>query len=443
MVHADLHVHSKYSRATSRDLDLEHLAWWACRKGIAVVGTGDCIHPAWLVELKDKLIPDGSGLFRLRPEIMTELHRTLPASCRREARFLLSTEISTIYKKGEKTRKVHHLIYLPDFDATDRLAARLAAIGNIAADGRPILGLDSRDLLEITLSVHPDAYLVPAHVWTPWFAALGSQSGFDSIEQCYGDLAPHVFAIETGLSSDPAMNWRVSALDRFRLTSNSDAHSPGKLGREATRFSCEPGFLAIRRALETGDGYAGTVEFFPEEGKYHMDGHRACGVRLDPAETIARGGLCPVCGGRVTVGVAHRVEMLADRPEPSPPTTAGDVSSLVPLPEILAEITATGVGAQAVTRAYDRATAALGPELAVLQEVPVEEIARADPLLGEAVGRLRRGEVIREAGYDGAYGVIRLFAEGELDRAVKGALLFEAPRRVSARPQRRTARAAA
>jgi DNA helicase-2/ATP-dependent DNA helicase PcrA len=440
MFHADLHVHSKHSRATSRDLDLEHLAWWACRKGIAVVGTGDCIHPAWLAELKDKLVPDGSGLFRLRPEIMTELHHTLPVSCRGEVRFMLSTEISTIYRKGEKTRKVHHLIYLPDFDATDRLAARLAAIGNIASDGRPILGLDSRDLLEITLAVHPDAYLVPAHVWTPWFAALGSQSGFDSIEACYGDLAPHIFAVETGLSSDPAMNWRVSSLDRFRLTSNSDAHSPSKLGREATRFSCAPGFLAIRRALETGEGYAGTVEFFPEEGKYHMDGHRACGVRLDPTETIALGGLCPVCGGRVTVGVAHRVERLADRAEPSPPPTAGDVASLVPLPEMLAEITATGVTAHAVTRAYDRATAALGPELTLLQEVPVEEIARADPLLGEAVTRLRRGQVIREAGYDGEYGVIRLFAEGELDRAARGPLLFDAPLHARMRPQRRIAR---
>lgn len=429
MFHADLHVHSRYSRATSRDLDLEHLAWWACRKGIAVVGTGDCVHPGWLAELKGKLEPDGNGLLRLRPEIMTGLHRTLPASCRGEVRFMLSTEISTVYKKGEKTRKVHHLIYLPDFDATDRLAARLAAIGNIASDGRPTLRLDSRDLLEITLAVHPDAYLVPAHVWTPWFAALGSQSGFDSIEACYGDLAPCIFAVETGLSSDPAMNWRVSALDRFRLASNSDAHSPGRLGREATRFSCVPGFLAIRCALETGEGYAGTVEFFPEQGKYHMDGHRACGMRLDPTETIARGGLCPVCGGRVTVGVAHRVEMLADRAEPSPPPTAGEVASLVPLPEILAEITGRGVTASAVRRAYDRATAALGPELTLLQEVPVEDIARADPLLGEAVARLRRGAVIREAGYDGEYGVIRLFAEGELDRPLTGALLFETPRR--------------
>jgi DNA helicase II / ATP-dependent DNA helicase PcrA len=427
--HADLHIHSKYSRATSRDLDLEHIAWWAARKGIRVVGTGDCVHPAWLAEIKEKLVPSEGGLFRLRADIETELWRTLPPACRQPVLFMLSTEISTIYKKDGKTRKVHHLIYAPDLETADRLAASLARIGNIASDGRPILGLDSRDLLEIALSSGPAAYLVPAHIWTPWFSALGSQSGFDSIEACYGDLAGHIFAVETGLSSDPAMNWRVSFLDGYRLTSNSDAHSPGKLGREATRFSCEPDYFAIRHALETGEGYGGTVEFFPEEGKYHMDGHRACEVRLDPKETLALGGLCPVCGGRVTMGVAHRVEMLADRSEAEavPPPTAGAVTSLVPLPEILSEIMRSGTGSKAVTHAYDRTTAALGPELSLLGEVPAEDIARADPLLGEAITRLRRGTVIRQAGYDGEYGVIRLFEDGELDRLTKGGLLFEAP----------------
>src|SRR5271170_928670 len=382
--HADLHVHSKYSRATSRDLDLEHLAFWAARKGIGVVGTGDCVHPAWLAELKDKLVPVDGGLFRLRPEIEAEIFKTLPPSCRLSVRFMLSTEISTIYKKAARTRKIHHLIYAPDFAAADRLAASLARIGNIASDGRPILGLDSRDLLEIALASGPESFLVPAHIWTPWFAVLGSQSGFDSIGECYGDLAGHIFAVETGLSSDPAMNWRLSSLDRYRLTSNSDAHSPGKLGREATRFSCEPDYFAIRRALETGEGYQGTVEFFPEEGKYHMDGHRACGVRLDPKETISLGGVCPVCGGRITVGVAHRVELLADRTEAevSPPSTAGEVTSLVPLPEILSEIVGSGVASKAVTQAYDRATAVLGSELSVLAEVPVEDIAQTAPLLG-------------------------------------------------------------
>ncbi|MGE3923207.1 MAG: UvrD-helicase domain-containing protein [Lautropia sp.] len=426
--HADLHIHSKYSRATSRDLDLEHLAWWAARKGITVVGTGDCVHPAWLAELKDKLEPSGDGLFCLKPEIDAAVAKTLPPACRTPVRFMLSTEISTIYKKGERTRKIHHLVYLPDFAAADRLAASLARIGNIASDGRPILGLDSRNLLEVTLESGPDSFLVPAHIWTPWFAALGSQSGFDSIHECYGDLCNHVFAVETGLSSDPAMNWRVSSLDRYRLISNSDAHSPGKLGREATRFCCAPSFFAIRRALETGEGYGGTVEFFPEEGKYHLDGHRACGVRLDPAETIANEGRCPVCGNRVTVGVAHRVELLADREEAGlPPPTAGAVTNLVPLPEILSEIAGSGVGSQRVMQAYDRTTAALGADFTVLQQVPVEDIGRVDPLLGEAVGRLRAGIVIRQAGYDGEYGVIRLFADGELDRLTRGDPLFEAP----------------
>lgn len=442
--HADLHVHSKYSRATSRDLDLEHLAWWAARKGISVVGTGDCVHPAWLSEIRDKLVADGRGLFRLKPEIEAEIEKTLPPACRRPVSFMLSTEISTIYKKGDKTRKVHHLIYAATLDTASRLAEKLARIGNIASDGRPILGLDSRDLLEVTLESGPDAYLVPAHIWTPWFAALGSQSGFDSIAECYGDLAEHIFAVETGLSSDPAMNWRVSFLDRYRLTSNSDAHSPGKLGREATRFCCEPDYFAIRRALETGEGYQGTVEFFPEEGKYHMDGHRACGVRLDPKETLALGGICPVCGSRVTVGVAHRVEMLADREEAEalPPPTAGEVTSLVPLPEILSEIAGSGVASKVVTHAYDRATAALGPELSVLGEIPVEDIAKADPLLGEAVERLRNGTVVRQAGYDGEYGVIRLFEEGELDRRFNGDLLFDAPLRRRTAPVRTAARKA-
>src|SRR5262250_1157174 len=354
--HADLHVHSKYSRATSRDLDLEHLAWWAARKGIAVVGTGDCVHPAWLAEIKDKLKPAGNGLFSLKPEIEAEIWNTLAPSCRTAVRFMLSVEISTIYKKGERTRKIHHLIYVPDFDAADRMSARLARIGNIASDGRPILGLDSRDLLEITLESGPDAYLVPAHIWTPWFAALGSQSGFDSIADCYGDLAPNIFAVETGLSSDPPMNWRVSFLDRYRLTSNSDAHSPGKLGREATTFDCELDYFAIKQALETGRGYVGTVEFFPDEGKYHLDGHRKCEVRLSPKETLANECRCPVCGGALTIGVEHRVEVLADRSEEeaAPPATAGTVTNLVPLPEILSEITRSGPSSKTVEQAYNR-----------------------------------------------------------------------------------------
>jgi DNA helicase II / ATP-dependent DNA helicase PcrA len=428
--HADLHVHSKYSRATSRDLDLEHLAAWACRKGIGVVGTGDFTHPAWCAELKEKLVPAEAGLYRLRDDIEQAVAQTLPAACRTPVRFMLEVEISTIYKKGDRTRKIHHLIYAPDFETVDRMSARLAGIGNIASDGRPILGLDSRNLLEIALEAGPHAYLVPAHIWTPWFAALGSQSGFDSIADCYGDLADRIFAVETGLSSDPPMNWRVSFLDRYRLTSNSDAHSPGKLGREATTFDCELDYFAIKHALETGHGYAGTVEFFPDEGKYHLDGHRKCEVRLSPKETLAHNGCCPVCGERVTIGVEHRVEMLADRSEAEaqPPPTAGTVTNLVPLPEILSELTASGPASQAVARSYDQATAKLGAELAILQEVPAEDIARAgSSLLAEAITRLRAGNVIRDPGYDGEYGVIRLFEENELKQLTSGGLLFDAP----------------
>ena len=426
--HADLHVHSKYSRATSRDLDLEHLATWAARKGVGVVGTGDFCHPAWRAELKDKLVPAEPGLFRLRPEIERAIAAELPPACQTVVRFMLSVEISTIYKKGEKTRKVHHLIYAPDFATVDRISDRLARIGNIASDGRPILGLDSRDLLEITLTSDPGAYFVPAHIWTPWFAALGSQSGFDSIKECYGDLADHIFAVETGLSSDPPMNWRLSMLDRYRLVSNSDAHSPGKLGREATTFDCALDYFAIRKALETGDGYVGTVEFFPEEGKYHFDGHRKCGIKLSPHETLAHGGRCPACGGPMTIGVLHRVDALADRSEEEalPPPTAGEVSNLVALPELLGEIAATRPQSKTVAHNYGRLLASLGSELSILQSVPLEDIARADSsLVAEAIARLRAGQVIRDAGYDGEYGVIRLFQDDELRRHTGGGLLFE------------------
>jgi len=442
--HADLHVHSKYSRATSRDLDLEHLAAWAARKGIGVVATGDFTHPAWCAELKQKLVPAEPGLYRLRGDIEQAIAHTLPPACRTPVRFMLEVEISTIYKKAEHTRKIHHLIYAPDFDTVDRISARLARIGNIASDGRPILGLDSRDLLEITLDSGPHAYLVPAHIWTPWFAALGSQSGFDSIAECYGDLADHIFAVETGLSSDPPMNWRVSFLDRYRLTSNSDAHSPGKLGREATTFDCDLDYFAIKAALETGRGFIGTVEFFPDEGKYHLDGHRKCEVRFSPKETLAHGGRCPICGQPLTIGVEHRVEVLADRSEGEalPPPSAGTVSNLVPLPEILSELTESGPASRAVARGYDEAIAKLGPELPILQSVPVEDIAQAgSALLAEAITRLRGGKVIREAGYDGEYGVIRLFDENELKQLTAGGLLFDAPISKRAAPGRPKAQA--
>ena len=426
--YADLHVHSKYSRATSRNCDLEHLALWARKKGITVVGTGDFTHPAWLAELKDKLVPAEPGLFRLRPDLERSVAERLPRACHGPTRFMLSVEISTIYKKDEATRKIHHLIYAPDLATAEAFNHRLGKIGNLASDGRPILGLDSRHLLEIALESGPGAYLVPAHIWTPWFAALGSKSGFDSIDLCYADLAPHIFAVETGLSSDPPMNWRVSSLDRFRLVSNSDAHSPEKLGREACAFTGDLDYFAIRKALETGQGYAGTVEFFPEEGKYHLDGHRACRVRLEPRETRAAAGTCSVCGKALTVGVMHRVEVLADRMDDDPPDTAGGVQSLVPLPEVLSELYEVGSKSKRVSQQYEQLLGQLGPELPLLTEVPLDDIRRvSSSLFAEAITRLRERRVIREAGYDGAYGTIRLFQPDELRRHTVGRSLFADP----------------
>jgi len=424
--YADLHIHSKYSRACSKDCDLEHLAWWARRKGITVVGTGDFTHPAWFETLRTQLVPAEPGLFRLREETDQQILRQLPATCQGDVRFLLSVEISTIYKRAERTRKVHHLIYVPDFDTAAKFNRRLGRIGNLGSDGRPILGLDSRDLLEITLESGAGSYLVPAHIWTPHFAVLGSRSGFDAVTDCYADLTGHIFAAETGLSSDPAMNWQVSALDSYRLVSNSDAHSPPMLGREATVFDTELDYFAIRRALETGEGFSGTVEFFPEEGKYHLDGHRACNVRLEPAETRAHSELCPVCGKPLTVGVLHRVEELADRPEGSRPAGSAGFRSLAPLPEMMSEILQVGPKSKTVLGEIATLVSRLGPELAILEQAPTAEIDRAGwPLLAEAVTRLRRGEVIREAGYDGEYGVIRLFQPDELRRSAAIPALFD------------------
>ena len=429
LFHADLHVHSKYSRATSKNLDLENLYIWARKKGITVVGTGDFTHPAWIQEIKNKLIPAEPGLFRLRQDIEKALQEKIPPSCQGCTRFMLEVEISTIYKKGDKVRKVHHLVYAPSIAAAEKLNARLDRIGNLKSDGRPILGLDSRHLLECVLDSSEYSYLVPAHIWTPWFAALGSKSGFDSIDECYGDLASHIFAVETGLSSDPEMNWRVSSLDRFRLVSNSDAHSPGKLGREATLFDCDLSYFDIYKALKTGAGYVGTVEFFPEEGKYHMDGHRNCKQRLSPQETIQRRGICPMCSREVTVGVLHRIESLADRPgNPAAPDTAGEVTSFVPLPEVLSEVVGVGPASKRVAKEYENILNKIGPEFHILAEAPIEDIRRnSSSLLAEGIQRLRRGEVIRDPGYDGKYGVIKLFHEGEKARHESAQLFIAMP----------------
>lgn len=425
--YADLHIHSKYSRATSRICDLEHMACWARKKGVSVLGTGDFTHPKWLDELKQKLVPAEPGLFRLRPDLEKQVDEWLDAPGGEPTRFMLQVEVSTIYKKAEQTRKIHHLIYAPDLEQAERFVDRLSRIGNLASDGRPILGLDSRHLLEITLESGEGCYLVPAHIWTPWFAVLGSKSGFDEIEHCYGDLTPEIFAVETGLSSDPPMNWRLSQLDRFTLVSNSDAHSPPKIGREACVFETHMDYFAMRRALKTGEGYGGTVEFFPEEGKYHLDGHRKCGVCLEPAETRQHDGRCPECGKPITLGVMHRVDELADRGEGTENSKRPcPFRSLVPLEELLAELQGVGPKSKAVQGKYEHLLARLGAELFILERAPLEDVQKAaSSLLAEAISRMRQGRVIRRAGFDGEYGTIRLFEREELLQDSMVGLLFD------------------
>lgn len=405
--YTDLHIHSKYSRATSKNLTLEELAIWAKKKGLSLIGTGDFTHPAWFEEIKQKLIPSDDGTFRLNPEIEKEINASV--------KFILTVEISTIYKKWDKTRKVHHVVFVPNLKTAEIFRNKLDAIGNIKSDGRPILGLDSRNLLEIVLESGENSYIIPAHIWTPWFSVLGSKSGFDSIEDCYGDLSEHIFALETGLSSDPEMNWRVSKLDKYRLVSNSDAHSASKLAREATVFNIDPNYYSIMNALKTGEGYVGTVEFFPEEGKYHEDGHRKCNICMSAEETQKHNGICPVCGKPMTIGVSYRVNELADKKDLNTlPKTAGKVYSLIPLQEIISEIMQVSASSKSVCNEYEKLINKFGTELSILQDIPTEEISKTSEILAEAIARLRKGQVIKQAGYDGEYGVIKLFNPNEL-----------------------------
>ncbi len=412
---ADLHIHSRYSRATSKQLAPEEIDWWAKIKGIALVGSGDFTHPAWRAELKEKLEPAEPGLYQLKPEYKKNAQLLPPNPV--PVRFVISGEISTIYKKKGRLRKLHHLILLPSLELAEGFSKKLEQIGNLASDGRPILGIDSKHLLEMVLELGDGAVLIPAHIWTPWFSLFGSRSGFDDIEECFEDLAGEIFALETGLSSDPKMNWRLSQLDKYTLVSNSDAHSPKNLAREANIFNCELDYFKIIASLKDPQkGFLGTIEFFPEEGKYHFDGHRKCRVRLSPKETIKLGGICPVCGKPLTIGVMHRVEELADREEPIKPERAPGYKSLIPLPEVIAEIMGTGAQSKKVEQEYFNLIQKLGSELEILLDKPVSEVEKEFPLLGVAVERMRQGKVIVEEGYDGEYGRIRVFEEDELKR---------------------------
>lgn len=411
---ADLHIHSHYSRATSKDCTPEYLDLWARRKGIGILGTGDFTHPGWREELKEKLIPAEEGLYILKEEYrMDKGGRTgLQAP-----RFVVSGEISSIYKKNGKVRKVHSVILLPGLEEAEKLSEKLETIGNLRSDGRPILGLDCHDLLEIMLELCPEAIYIPAHIWTPHFSLFGAFSGFDSIEECFEDLTPHIHALETGLSSDPPMIWRLSALDRFQLISNSDAHSPAKMGREANLLDIDLSYAGLSDAVQKGEGLRGTIEFFPEEGKYHYDGHRKCDLCLSPVEAEQYSGKCPVCGRKLTTGVSHRIGQLADRNEGFVLPGGKPFESLVPLPEVIAASIGYTTASKKVRNQYESMLRNLGSEFQILRELALEDIRNESGyMISEGIRRLREGKVERSPGYDGEYGTIKLFEPGEIDK---------------------------
>ena len=436
---ADLHIHSHYSLATSKLLVPEYLDFWARMKGITVVGTGDFTHPGWLNELKEKLEPEGNGLFRLKDAY--RMPCVVPGAP--EPRFILTAEISNIYKRDNKTRKVHNVLFVPSFEEATAIQSALQSRKfNITSDGRPILGLDSRNLLEMCLEESKGLYFIPAHIWTPWFSALGEKSGFDSIRECYGDLTSHIHAVETGLSTDPAMNRMCSFLDEFTLLSNSDAHSPEKLGRNANIIGGEISYEGLTGSITSGDKsvFGGTIDMFPQEGKYHYAGHRKCGVRWNPLQTEQHNGICPVCGKKVVLGVINRIAALADRKAPEPHELKAPFYSIIPLKELIAEIAGVKPTAKKVDAEYHTLVNILGPEIDILLHRDIDALNSAGgSLLGEAVRRMRSKEVYITEGYDGVYGEIKVFSAQELNSRNYSASLFETTDHVSEGPKKREA----
>ncbi len=406
----DFHIHSKYSRATSKDMDIKNISKWAKIKGISLMGTGDFTHFLWLEELKRILRPEGNGLFSYE-----------------EVLFMLTAEISCIYSKNGRTRKIHIVIFAPSFEVVEKINNELGSIGNLVSDGRPILGLDARDLVKIVMDISPDCFIVPAHIWTPWFSLFGANSGFDSIEECFEDQSRHIYALETGLSSDPAMNWRWSVLDKYSLISNSDAHSPANIGRETNMFSQKMDYYQIIESLKNKDRerFLATIEFFPQEGKYHWDGHRNCEVCLSPSQTRENNYCCPKCGKRLTVGVMHRTEDLSDREEGFIPEGSIPFYSLVPLAEIIAEAKGVGKKTVAVENEYYKLIQGLGTEFSILLDASRDDLIKlTTEKVADGILRVREGKVDIQPGYDGVYGKVKTFSPGQDKETEKQLDLF-------------------
>lgn len=409
---ADFHVHSKYSRATSKDMDVEHIARWANLKGIGLMGTGDFTHPFYFAELKQKLQPTGYGLFTLKKEFKNSVGN----SFHNEIHFMLTAEVSNMFQQGGASRRVHTMIFAPSFEVVEKINEELSQFGKLGSDGRPIFGFPVKELVEMITDITDECFIVPAHAWTPWFSVFGANSGFDCLEDCFEEQIKHISCIETGLSSDPPMNWRWSALDNIGLISNSDAHSPNRIGREANVLDCPLTFKDIIKTIRSKDKkrFLFTIEFFPEEGKYHYDGHRNCEILFSPAESRKHKNICPVCGRKLTVGVMHRVEALADRQEGFVPENAIPCKHLIPLQEIIAEALGQGVETKGVQNEYLRLVSIFGSEFRILLDLPSEELEKNTPeKVLEGIKRVRDEKLQITPGHDGVYGKIQIFAGKE------------------------------
>lgn len=403
IIAADLHIHSRFSRATSSDMEVDTLAKWAKKKGINLLGTGDFTHPTYFSLLKSRLEEAEYGLYRLKGDDS-------------DLRFIPTTEVSNVYTQGDRVRRIHNLILAPSFEIVERINNLLTRRGNLLADGRPTFGFSARELLQMVLGVSEECLIIPAHAWTPWYSIFGSNSGFDSIEECFGEDSIYIYSIETGLSSDPEMNWRLSSLDRVTLVSNSDAHSPSRIGREANVLDCPMDYREIVKVIREKDRerFLYTIEFFPEEGKYHFDGHRGCGVVLSPKESLRMGNLCPKCGKPLTIGVMHRVELLADRSEGFVPEGAIPFKRLVPLEEIIGEALGCGVNSKKVSDLYETMVWKGGSELNILLNLSPSDLETLAPgKVVEGILRVREGKVKVRPGYDGVYGRVEILCGGD------------------------------
>ena len=387
---ADLHIHGKYSRATSKDLTLPKLEKYAKIKGVSLLGTGDFTHPQWIEHLKESLIRKENEIYYTKTNFP----------------FMLTTEISLVYTQDNKGRRVHNLVLAPSFEVVSQITEWLKTKGRVDYDGRPIFKIPCPEFVESLRSISKDIEVIPAHILTPWFGLLGSNSGFNSVQEAFHDQTKYIHALETGLSSDPIMNWRLSQLDKYSLVSFSDLHSfwPHKIGREATIFDCKLSYDSIIKSLHTKERLAGTIEVDPAYGKYHIDGHRNCNVALKPDESVKLNNICPKCNKGLTIGVEHRIEELADRPYGFKPADAKTYHTLIPLSEIISAIMGRGIMTKSVVQEYNKISK-IGHEFKILLHTPREELIKyTDIKIADAIIRYRNGEVKIEPGYDGVYG---------------------------------------